>query len=290
MTLDTIHEKAIDLLVAGKKQIEVARELGLSDRTLRRWSEQPEFIRELDHQFELRGNLERDERSKSGRLRRGFHHLSVQRLMSLIADPMTPNDVRIQCLRIGVQDQQADIRQSANQDFRNFVYLDRKNERLENEARARQEHLEQIKSIEALKAANNFLTRIQSQHDQDAADEEPTPDKTGHSRNIFALRPKVSAGSLTPNSDTKPDIKPDKSGHSPDRTRPQAAHPDLAIIARSVIRESLGKSPTDTFAQRQNVIRRHVQALRFGKVSATRVRRFKVRAPDCVDPLPMLNV
>ncbi len=253
MTLDTIHEKAIDLLVAGKKQIEVARELGLSDRTLRRWSEQPEFIRELDHQFELRGNLERDERSKSGRLRRGFHTLSVQRLMSLIEDPHTPNDVRIQCLRIGVQDQQADVRQTANQDFRDFVYQDRKNERLEKEARDHEEHLQQLKSINALKAASNFLTRIQSQHNEDDAGEEAAPDESGHASGSH-VRPVP-----------KPDIKPDKTGHSPMTLKPKPKpkarpYPDLTTITRAVIGESFGKSPMDTFAQRQAHIRQQVNA------------------------------
>jgi DNA-binding transcriptional MerR regulator len=134
MQLDIIHEKAIDLFVAGKRQHEVATELNVTTRTIRRWCEDEEFSKTLSTQHRISRNLELGERAQVGRDRRDIHRKTMEQLLSLLSDPETPASLRAVCLKLGMQDAQFDQRQFEAQEWRERVHAERAAERRASQA------------------------------------------------------------------------------------------------------------------------------------------------------------
>jgi hypothetical protein len=134
MQLDIIHEKAIDLFVAGKRQHEVASELNVTTRTIRRWCEDEEFSNALSTQHRITRNLELGERAQVGRDRRDIHRKTMEQLLTLLSNTDAPPSLRAVCLKLGMQDAQFDQRQFEAQEWRERVHAERAAERRASQA------------------------------------------------------------------------------------------------------------------------------------------------------------
>ena len=125
MPLDPLHEQAIDLFVAGMKQKQVAKELKVSPRTIRRWGENPEFVADLEKQHELARKLEQDEMEVIRREHLELQRLALRQLKAYLDDPNTPRALRVQCLRMSMQA----VKFNLAQEWREHIYEERKEER-----------------------------------------------------------------------------------------------------------------------------------------------------------------
>ena len=121
MHLDLIHEKAIDLFVAGKRQHEVALELNVTPRTIRRWCEDAHFAAALAAQHRISRALELGERAQVARDRREIHRKTMEQIQALLHDPEAPLPLRALCLKLGMQDAQFEQRQCDAQEWRESV-------------------------------------------------------------------------------------------------------------------------------------------------------------------------
>jgi transposase len=134
MQLEPIHERAIDLLVSGRRQIAVAKELNVSTRTLRRWGAEPEFIAELQKQHELSRKLTAAAEDEVRKQRREVQIAALKQIRNLIEDEKTPESLRTECLRIVHDDQRQWARQEAAQEWREFLYYEKQRQEEERKA------------------------------------------------------------------------------------------------------------------------------------------------------------
>jgi hypothetical protein len=125
MQLEAIHERAIELLVSGKRQNVVAKELDIGVRTLRRWAGDDTFIAELKSQRECATKLHAEQLAETTRLEHQILANGANKICELINDPKTPDNVRIQCLRISQSLLTQCTRREQAQEWREFVYFDK---------------------------------------------------------------------------------------------------------------------------------------------------------------------
>jgi hypothetical protein len=156
MHLDIIHEKAIDLFVAGKRQCQVAAELNVTARTVRRWCEDEAFSKALSTQHRITRNLELGDRLQVGRDRRDIHRKTMEQIQALLNNTDAPIPLRALCLKPGMQDAQFDQRQFEAQEWRESVQAARVEERRANQAA----HMELMKASNALNRSEKFLEAI----------------------------------------------------------------------------------------------------------------------------------
>jgi hypothetical protein len=125
MEIEAIHERAVELLVSGKRQYVVARELGIGVRTLRRWASDEKFMAELRSQRECANKLAAEQLAEESLVERQLAKEGARKICELINDPKTPDKIRVQCLRISqiVVTQRA--RRAEAQEWREFVYFDK---------------------------------------------------------------------------------------------------------------------------------------------------------------------
>jgi hypothetical protein len=124
MEIEAIHERAIALIVAGKRQCVIARELEIGVRTLRRWASDEQFTAELKAQREFARQLAGEQLADDIRLERQIAEHGARRICELIDDPKTPDAVRNQCLRISQNIISQRARREQSQEWREFVYHD----------------------------------------------------------------------------------------------------------------------------------------------------------------------
>ena len=152
MQIEAIHERAIELLVSGSRQVDIAADLNIGVRTLRRWACSEKFMTELRAQRECAQHLQAEQRALAARLERQVFEEGARKMCQLINDPNTSDNVRIQCLRIS---QQVLARAQA-QEWREFVYFDtiarekakedEKQRRIEDRIKAQREQFEAIQN------------------------------------------------------------------------------------------------------------------------------------------------
>jgi hypothetical protein len=125
MEIEAIHERAVELLVSGKRQYVVAKELGIGVRTLRRWASDEKFTAELRSQRECANKLAAEQLAEEALVERQLAKEGARKICELINDPKTPDKIRVQCLRISqiVVTQRA--RRAEAQEWREFVYFDK---------------------------------------------------------------------------------------------------------------------------------------------------------------------
>lgn len=212
--LEPIHEKAIDLFVAGKKQIEIAEELNVNPRTLRRWSDSELFIRELHTQHAQARKLEQDERAEFARRKLAFHTLVLDQLESLLKDPQTPPQLRAACLKLGMQDIQATRRLEDARQWREELYQRNRADRLAKEAAQREDHMKIMQASNSLKnAAQIFDVLPMFRKDQSEAD------KSGMSPSGPGVQP-IPDSEAPAKPDEREEPKADKTGQAPPLVRP----------------------------------------------------------------------
>jgi hypothetical protein len=201
--LEPIHDQAIDLFVAGKKQHEIAKELNVNVRTLRRWSDSELFMKELHRQHEQSRKLDQDARAEFNRRRFAFHELVINQLETLLKDPATPPQLRAACLKIGIQDMQATSRQTDAQTWREHVYEEKKAERLAKEAASREDRATITSASNKMDQSTNLIEHLLGYAAKAG--------KTGQTT-IEADSDEVEDEDVTPN-ETSAAKKADKSGH-----------------------------------------------------------------------------
>lgn len=208
--LEPIHEKAIDLFVAGKKQNEIAQELNVNPRTLRRWSDNEIFIKELRAQHAQTRKLEQDERAEFARRKLAFHTLVLDQLETLLKDPQTPPQLRAACLKLGMQDIQATRRLDDAREWREELYQRNRADRLAKEAAAREDHVKIMQASHKLTTAGKFFDNLPMfRKDRDEAD------TSGQSPSEPAGAPAPETAAAKP-----PAGKADKTGHPPPIVQP----------------------------------------------------------------------
>ena len=93
MKLSSQKLRAITLLVSGKNQRDTAKEIGINERTLSRWLDQPDF------HFTLRKGQEKA--FKEGeRLMSGAVKIAIEQLISILQDSDSSAAARVSCCRI----------------------------------------------------------------------------------------------------------------------------------------------------------------------------------------------
>jgi hypothetical protein len=223
MQLDIIHEKAIDLFVAGKRQHEVASELNVTTRTIRRWCEDEEFSNALSTQHRITRNLELGERAQVGRDRRDIHRKTMEQLLTLLSNTDAPPSLRAVCLKLGMQDAQFDQRQFEAQEWRERVHAERAAERRASQAATQ----ELMNARGMLNRSEKFLDAMKVNREQAIATvraEDPVAENRNGSGVPTASRPQKSARPAAANATQsvvpqppRPAVKP----VSPIRNSPQ---------------------------------------------------------------------
>ena len=221
--LEPVHENAIDLLVAGMKQIEVAKELGVNPRTVRRWTDSELFIKELEKAHVQARKLHQDELALFNAERLATQRTAMSQIHAALKDPNTPFEMRALCLKLTMQDIQASQRQQTAQAWREKVHAEKRADHLAKEERQREDHLKTISAIKKMDDCMQYLERtnvvppIEGDDDdeQDKSGQAPCgpngptgdvhekADKTGHLPTSGAVIAKAA-----------------KSGHSPMKTPP----------------------------------------------------------------------
>ena len=203
--LEPIHEQAIDLFVAGKKQIEIAQELNVNPRTLRRWSDSELFVKELRAQHAQARKLEQDERAEFARRKLAFHTLVLDQIETLLKDPQTPPQLRAVCLKLGMQDIQATRRLDDAREWREELYQRNRADRLAKEAAAREDHVKIMQASYKLNSAGKFFDNL------------PMFRKAGAEADKSGQAPSAPAVPLAPETaNAKPAVeKAGKTGHPP---------------------------------------------------------------------------
>ena len=130
-TLEPVHEKAIDLLVAGKNQTETALLIGVNPRTLRRWIDEEKFRAELTRQHQLAREFHRAAAAEEEREERELRKLGRQRIRKILEDENAKPAELIECLKVLQRGEQIEKREEQAQKWREFVYFDKKQERIE---------------------------------------------------------------------------------------------------------------------------------------------------------------
>ena len=160
MNLEPLHEKAIDLFVSGKKQHEVARELNVNPRTIRRWAEEENFVAELNKHHALARKLQQDEAAEVARENRELRKLGRNRIRAILEDPNASDYLVIQTLKLLQQEERLERRAEEAQAWREFVHHDKKADRLEKERVDREEH---TKLINASHRVDTMLNMMEAQ-------------------------------------------------------------------------------------------------------------------------------
>ena len=166
MPLEPHHELAIDLLVAGHRQIDVAAILKISDRTLRRWGENEEFVGELSRQHKLARRLQQDEAAEIARENREQRLLKKKRVTGILQDPHASPLLLIESLKLVQHDEQHERRLDYAQAWRAFVYHDQKRERVEREEAERKVRAEFMAQTQTLLPTGDLLAQIQAAKDE----------------------------------------------------------------------------------------------------------------------------
>jgi hypothetical protein len=125
MQIEAIHERAVELLVSGKRQYVVAKELGIGVRTLRRWASDDKFMAELRSQRECANKLAAEQLATEALLQQQVAERGAKRLCELIDDAKTPPAVLMQCLRISQNILTQRTSRAEAQEWREFVYFDK---------------------------------------------------------------------------------------------------------------------------------------------------------------------
>jgi hypothetical protein len=165
MELEAIHERAIELLVSGKRQYVVAKELGIGVRTLRRWASDEKFMAELRSQRECANKLAAEQLAAEFMLEQQVAERGAKRLCELMDDPKTPPAVLTQCLRISQNILIQRERRGEAQEWREFLYFDKIARAEEKEAALKKE----LDALEAQRRADLAKFRRECQ-EKDASD------------------------------------------------------------------------------------------------------------------------
>ncbi len=202
-TLEPLHEKAIDLFVSGKKQHEVAKELDVNPRTVRRWAEEELFVSELNKHHALARKLQQDEAAEIARENRELRKLGRNRIRAILEDPKSSDYLVIQSLKLLQQEERAERRAEEAQAWREFVYNDKKAERQEQANRDRDEHVKLVNAMQRPSPADVMLKMMKSQEEEavakiraDIAAEKAElaakrADKSGQNRTAPSVQPPV---------------------------------------------------------------------------------------------------
>ena len=251
MNLEPLHEKAIDLFVAGKKQHEVAQELNVNPRTVRRWAEEDKFVAELNKHHALARKLQQDEAAEIARENRELRKLGRNRIRAILEDPNASDYLVIQTLKLLQHEERLERRAEEAQAWREFVFQDKKAERQEQANRDREEYEKRINAMKQTSPAEVMLNMMKAQEEAAvakiradiAAEKAAKADKSGHGRTPPVLTPpkadKTGHGQTVPSVQPvqpfrypRPEKKADKSG--------QPAVPDLAsIIGKPIVSSAL---------------------------------------------------
>ncbi len=201
MNLEPLHEKAIDLFVAGKKQHEVAQELNVNPRTVRRWAEEDKFVAELNKHHALARKLQQDEAAEIARENRELRKLGRNRIRAILEDPNASDYLVIQTLKLLQQEERLERRAAEAQAWREFVHNDKKAERIEKANRDREEHTKLINAshrvdtmlnmMEAQKkiAENKIYAEVAAEKAAKAELAAKRADKSGHFRTAPTVLP-----------------------------------------------------------------------------------------------------
>ena len=123
MTLEPIHDRAIDLLVAGHRQYEIAAELKISDRTLRRWIKNPDFREELETQRDGARTMAQTVMAIAAADQAAF----AKNAMNLAFEMLNSHDEKTheRAIALGMKLIAQQERQASNEKWREFVYFDK---------------------------------------------------------------------------------------------------------------------------------------------------------------------
>jgi len=157
MNLEPLHEKAIDLFVMGKKQYQVAAELNVNPRTVRRWADEEKFVAELNKQHSLARKLEQDEAAEAARELSELRKLARKRMRVILEDPEASDYLLVQTIKLLQQEDRIERRAEEAQAWREYVHHDKKAERVEKANQDREEHTKLINASHRVDGMFDFL-------------------------------------------------------------------------------------------------------------------------------------
>ena len=123
MTLEPIHDRAIDLILAGKRQYEIALELNVSARTLRRWNKVEAFREELETQRNGARNIAQTVMAIAAEEQAAFARNAMDEAFKLLKSDDTK--LQLQAIALSMKMMQQQRRQESNEKWREFVYFDK---------------------------------------------------------------------------------------------------------------------------------------------------------------------
>ena len=123
MTLEPIHDRAIDLILAGKRQYEVAAELNISTRTLRRWNKVEAFREELETQRNGARAIAQTVMAVAAEEQAAFARNAMNEVFTMLKSD--DQNLKLRAIGLSMKMMQQHDRLASNEKWREFVYFDK---------------------------------------------------------------------------------------------------------------------------------------------------------------------
>ena len=122
-SLEPIHDRAIDLLLAGHRQYEIAAELKISDRTLRRWIKNEAFREELETQRDGARTMAQTVMAICATESAAFVKNALNAAFAMLNSHDEKTHER--AIKLGLKMQAQQERLTSQETWREFVYFDK---------------------------------------------------------------------------------------------------------------------------------------------------------------------
>jgi hypothetical protein len=136
MPLSAVQTQGLALLVTGKKSVDIATALKISDRTLRRWKLEPEFAKELADEIECAQGIAALQTAEAEKVKSETSHESMKFLRSVMNNKDNDAMVRLRSAAMLQNISLQSARMVEARRWRMFVYYDRKTDKRKESAAA----------------------------------------------------------------------------------------------------------------------------------------------------------
>ncbi len=208
MKLEPTHDRAIDLLVSGHRQYEIAAELKISDRTLRRWIKNPDFREELETQRDGARTMAQTVMAIAAADQAAYAHNAINLAYDMLNshDPKTHERAIVLGMKLIAQQE----RQASNEKWREFVYFDKLKRKEAEAAKKAQSESEAVPSVPSVPPVPQDPATAESGQDRTKADTtgEATPENGQNRTNPDTAEPLIviKEAKFT-SASTKPNVK-----------------------------------------------------------------------------------